>query len=105
MNLIDSPGSLDTVEFCTEFSHCELGIIDILAQVLLPSVRTEPRGIRAESSKLHACSAPAYLKLPADTPWSETRRAIWSQICPVQFRVIKESHSLLWLILSCQVML
>jgi len=61
---------LDTTEFCTDFNPYEHGIIDIIAQLLLPSVRTDFSGIRAELYKLNAYSAPAYFKPHVDTPSS-----------------------------------
>lgn len=61
---------LDTTEFCTDFNPYEHGIIDIIAQLLLPPVRTDFSGIRAELYKLNAYSAPAYFKPHVDTPRS-----------------------------------
>lgn len=61
---------LDTTEFCTDFSPYEHGIIDIITQLLLPSIRTVEKGIRAELYKLNAYSAPAHFKPHVDTPRS-----------------------------------
>jgi len=61
---------LDTTEFCTDFNPYEHGIVDIIAQLLLPPVRSDLSGIRAELYKLNAYSAPAYFKPHVDTPRS-----------------------------------
>jgi len=63
---------LDTTEFATDFSPYETGIIDIIAQLLLPSVNTDKFGIRAELYKLNAYRAPSgHFRPHVDTPRGE----------------------------------
>ena len=63
---------LDTTEFVTDFSPYEAGIIDIIAQLLLPSISTDKFGIRAELYKLNAYRAPSgHFRPHVDTPRGE----------------------------------
>jgi len=63
---------LDSTEFVTDFSPYEAGIIDIIAQLLLPSVSTDKFGIRAELYKLNAYRAPSgHFRPHVDTPRGE----------------------------------
>ena len=63
---------LDTTEFATDFSPYEAGIIDIIAQLLLPSINADKFGIRAELYKLNAYRAPSgHFRPHVDTPRGE----------------------------------
>ncbi|KAI0895160.1 hypothetical protein F4806DRAFT_91726 [Annulohypoxylon nitens] len=67
---------LDTSDFSTNFCPYSLGIIDTIAQVLLPNYsNTNSRtGVRAELYKLNFYSAPAgFFKAHVDTPRSEAQ--------------------------------
>ncbi|KAF1988018.1 hypothetical protein K402DRAFT_462390 [Aulographum hederae CBS 113979] len=67
-------GKLDTTAFSTNFCPYACGIIDSVAQFLLPSIGIAPlwRGLRAEIYKLNVYSSPAgRFKPHMDTPRSE----------------------------------
>ncbi|KAK6063214.1 oxidoreductase [Seiridium cupressi] len=66
---------MDTTQFCTTFNPYELGIIDVIAQVLLPTIDTvkdgNKRAVRAELYKLNVYSGPSgRFKAHVDTPRS-----------------------------------
>ncbi|KAK7994941.1 hypothetical protein PG990_013714 [Apiospora arundinis] len=66
-------GKMDPTSFCTTFDPYIAGIIDTVAQVLLPSVYDSAthRGVRAELYKLNVYSAPSgKFKPHVDTPRS-----------------------------------
>ncbi|KAK7967052.1 uncharacterized protein PG986_001329 [Apiospora aurea] len=66
-------GQMTPTAFCTTFDPYSAGIIDTVAQVLLPSVydSTTHRGVRAELYKLNVYSAPSgKFKPHVDTPRS-----------------------------------
>ncbi|KAK7993949.1 Adenylyl cyclase-associated protein [Apiospora arundinis] len=66
-------GKMDPTAFCTTFDPYTAGIIDTVAQVLLPSVydSVTHRGVRAELYKLNIYSAPSgKFKPHVDTPRS-----------------------------------
>lgn len=63
---------LDTTAFVTDFCPYAAGIIDVVAQLLLPKVADDVRGVRAELYKLNVYSAPSgKFKAHVDTPRSE----------------------------------
>jgi hypothetical protein len=65
---------LDTTDFVTDFSPYEAGIINIIAQLLLPGTGDTRCGIRAELYKLNAYSGPyGHFKSHVDTPRSVTQ--------------------------------
>ncbi|KEQ72142.1 hypothetical protein M436DRAFT_10329, partial [Aureobasidium namibiae CBS 147.97] len=66
---------LDTSDFCTDFCPYETGIIDIVSQLLMPSIKRKINiGIRAELYKLNIYSGPSgKFKAHVDTPRSETQ--------------------------------
>ncbi|KAK9774386.1 putative 2og-fe oxygenase family protein [Seiridium cardinale] len=66
---------MDTTQFCTTFNPYELGIIDVIAQALLPTIDTvkdgNKRAVRAELYKLNVYSGPSgRFKAHVDTPRS-----------------------------------
>ncbi|KAI4660751.1 uncharacterized protein J4E79_005319 [Alternaria viburni] len=63
---------LDTSAFSTNFCPYETGIIDVVAQALLPLSPDQSQGVRAELYKLNVYGAPSGLFKPhVDTPRSE----------------------------------
>ncbi|KAK5681696.1 hypothetical protein LTS10_006229 [Elasticomyces elasticus] len=63
---------LDTSEFATTFCPYATGIIDVVAQMLLPSIAGHQRGVKAELYKLNVYSGPSgKFKAHVDTPRSE----------------------------------
>ncbi|KAI1101258.1 hypothetical protein F4804DRAFT_347774 [Jackrogersella minutella] len=68
---------LDPSEFCVDFSPYECGIIDTVAQVLLPDWQkdsTNPRGVKAELYKLNIYAGPSgRFRAHVDTPRSESQ--------------------------------
>ncbi|KAJ2980851.1 hypothetical protein NUW58_g6836 [Xylaria curta] len=67
---------MDPTAFCTTFDPYSVGIIDAVAQVLLPSVSgsTTHRGVRAELYKLNVYSGPSgRFKPHVDTPRSSSQ--------------------------------
>ncbi|KAK4496222.1 hypothetical protein PRZ48_012202 [Zasmidium cellare] len=69
-------GKLDTTAFTTSFCPYQLGIMDVVQQVLMPYnwIRKGNLGIRAELYKLNAYSGPSGLFKPhVDTPRDETQ--------------------------------
>ncbi|KAG9204997.1 hypothetical protein G6514_009455 [Epicoccum nigrum] len=63
---------LDPSAFSTTFCPCEVGIIEILGQILLPLLQTKSQGIRAELYKLNVYKDPSGLFKPhLDTPRSD----------------------------------
>ncbi|KAK4893682.1 hypothetical protein LTR27_007929 [Elasticomyces elasticus] len=65
-------GKLDTDQFMTDFCPYATGIIDVVAQMLLPSIPGRQRGVKAELYKLNVYSGPSgKFKAHADTPRSE----------------------------------
>lgn len=63
---------LDPSEFATSFCPYRTGIIDVIAQMLLPSVTTGFRGVKAELYSLALYTAPSgKFKAHVDTPRSE----------------------------------
>ena len=62
---------MNTEDFCTDFCPFNIGIIDIINQLLVPSVKTQ-RSVTAELYKLNIYSGPSGLfKAHVDTPRSE----------------------------------
>jgi len=62
---------LDTSQFTTDFSPYETGVIDLIIQLLLPSI-SDKWGLRAELYKLNVYSGPASMFKPhVDTPRGE----------------------------------
>ncbi|KXS97959.1 hypothetical protein AC578_3119 [Pseudocercospora eumusae] len=88
-------GALPTTEFLTDFCPYEMGIIDAVVQLLLPSITetSSPgnrhmlkRGLRAELYKLNVYSGPSGLfKAHVDTPRSETHLGSLVVCLPVAF--------------------
>ncbi|KAK3656072.1 hypothetical protein LTR56_003204 [Elasticomyces elasticus] len=65
-------GKLDTNQFVTDFCPYTTGIIDVVAQMLLPSIGNKQRGIKAELYKLNVYSGPTgKFKAHVDTPRDE----------------------------------
>ncbi|OCL13928.1 hypothetical protein AOQ84DRAFT_429161 [Glonium stellatum] len=67
---------LDASAFCSSFNPYELGIIDTIAQVLLPSIKEAKnmRGVRAELYKLNIYSGPSgKFQAHVDTPRSDSQ--------------------------------
>ncbi|KAK5689310.1 hypothetical protein LTR17_026350 [Elasticomyces elasticus] len=65
-------GKLDTDQFMTDFCPYATGIIDVVAQMLLPNVADRQRGVKAELYKLNVYSGPSgKFKAHVDTPRSE----------------------------------
>ncbi|KAK2059176.1 oxidoreductase [Colletotrichum caudatum] len=67
---------MDPAAFCTTFDPYSVGIVDAVAQVLLPSVSdsTTHRGVRAELYKLNVYSGPSgRFKPHVDTPRSSSQ--------------------------------
>ncbi|KAK1641521.1 oxidoreductase [Colletotrichum phormii] len=67
---------MDPAAFCTTFDPYSVGIVDVVAQVLLPSVcdSTTHRGVRAELYKLNVYSGPSgRFKPHVDTPRSASQ--------------------------------
>ncbi|KAK3667971.1 hypothetical protein LTR22_001038 [Elasticomyces elasticus] len=63
---------LDTSQFATTFCPYANGIIDVVAQMLLPSIAGHQRGVKAELYKLNVYSGPSgKFKSHVDTPRSE----------------------------------
>lgn len=60
---------LDPIDFLTNFCPYKSGIIDVIAQLLLPTVQSEPRRVLADLYKLNVYSAPSgKFKAHVDTP-------------------------------------
>ena len=75
-DVLDEPyrkaAKLDTTEFATTFCPYMAGIIDVVAQLLLPKVADDVRGVYAQLYKLNVYSAPSRkFKAHVDTPRSE----------------------------------
>ena len=66
---------LDVEKFLSSFCPYTTGIMDVVAQLLLPSaVGSEPRGVKAELYKLNVYSAPSGMfKAHVDTPRSASQ--------------------------------
>ncbi|EJT70669.1 hypothetical protein GGTG_11692 [Gaeumannomyces tritici R3-111a-1] len=67
---------MDRSDFSSDFCPYELGIIDTIAQVLLPNTRDgiSTKGVRAELYKLNIYSSPSgFFKSHVDTPRSEAQ--------------------------------
>ncbi|KAL8364539.1 hypothetical protein RB595_003697 [Gaeumannomyces hyphopodioides] len=67
---------MDRSAFSSDFCPYELGIIDTIAQVLLPNTRDKiwTKGVRAELYKLNIYSSPSgFFKSHVDTPRSEAQ--------------------------------
>lgn len=67
---------MDRSAFSSDFCPYELGIIDTIAQVLLPNTRegVSKKGVRAELYKLNIYSSPSgFFKSHVDTPRSEAQ--------------------------------
>ncbi|KAE8827180.1 hypothetical protein PTNB73_08933 [Pyrenophora teres f. teres] len=63
---------LDATQFSTDFCPYEVGIVDVVAQALLPKWPGDFQGIRAQLYKLNVYQAPSGLLKPhVDTPRSD----------------------------------
>ncbi|KAF2752722.1 hypothetical protein EJ05DRAFT_267040 [Pseudovirgaria hyperparasitica] len=77
---------LDTSQFLTDFDPHGLGIVEIINQLLLPSVELH-RGVRAELYKLNVYSGPSgHFKAHVDTPRSNGQVGSLVVALPMHFQ-------------------
>ncbi|KAJ4303906.1 hypothetical protein N0V88_001506 [Collariella sp. IMI 366227] len=82
-------GKLDPTQFSSTFNPYELGIVDAIAQALLPSLRhaKQTRAVKAELYKLNLYSGPSgKFKAHVDTPRSPAQFGSLVVCLPVSFQ-------------------